>query len=315
MTLTILEMKFIIKMYFKSQFFIILSFCLFCLALPLFMAAQMGAGGHAGGGYASGGEQPAQVTAVDLKVMLQGPFNGASMNSTLGSQALLPSQQPFDQDPSAPWYYTGAEEIPPSTDLSNTVNWLLLELRTSPGGPELAVSSTMRERVPALLQSDGSIRALDGSSISRFNYEDNDHVYVVVWSLNHLPVMNSTAMVKSLGYYDHDFTDAQGKAWQRPGVTSNPAMKPLGGGGMMGLFAGDCHADTLVYYTGTNNDCDAILSTVGSTTISNIVSGYHNEDLNMDGVVKYTGKDNDRTVIYNALEGNVGNTLHAHIPQ
>lgn len=278
--------------------------------------AQLSAGGHSGGGYASGGEQPAQVTAVDLTVMLQGPFNGTGMDPTLGSQALLPATQVFDLDPSAPWYYTGTEEIDPAANLTAAVNWVLLELRTSTGGPETATSSTMREKVPALLMSNGSIKALDASSIVRFNYEDSDNVFVVVWSLNHLPVINATAMTQSLGRYEYDFTDAQAKAWQKPGVVTNPAMKTLdGGGGMMGMFAGDCRADTLVKYYGTDNDCDYILTKVGPGTISTIVDGYHAEDLNMDGHVKYTGKDNDRTVIYNALDGDVGNTLHAHIPQ
>jgi len=279
------------------------------------LSAQLTSGGHAGGSYASGGEQPAQVTAVDLTVMLQGPFNGIDMNTTLGSQGLLPSEQVFDTDASAPWYYTGAEEIDPATDLSNTVNWVLLELRTSPSGPELATSSTMRQRVPALLQNDGSIKALDAESIARFNYEDYDNIFVLVWSMNHLPMMNAVPLVKSLGYYEYDFTDDPGKAWQKPGITSNQAMKSLGGGGMLGMFAGDCHADTLVHFIGPDNDCDAILTKVGGATISNIVDGYNIEDLNMDGVVKYTGKENDRTVIYNALEGDVGNTLRAHIPE
>ena len=157
---------------------------------------------------------------------------------------------------------------------------------------------------------------MDGSSISRFNYEDNDRVYVIVWSLNHLPVMNATEMVKSLGRYDWDFTTGPGKAWLKPGVTSNPPMKTLdGGGGMMGLFAGDCVADTLVHFTGTDNDCDAIREKVGLTTVSNIISGYHLEDLNMDGQVKYMGKENDKTVIYRALDSDIGKTLHAHIPE
>jgi hypothetical protein len=237
------------------------------------------------------------------------------MNNTLGSQGLLPTVQVFDSDPSAPWYYQGTEEIDPGADLNNTVNWLLLELRTSPGGPELATSGTVKERLPALLLNDGSIKALDALSIPRFSYEDNDSVFVIVWSLNHLPVMNAVPMIIGGGFYSYDFTDNQIKAWQKPGVTTNPAMKSLGGGGMMGMFAGDCQADTLVFFNGPDNDREKIRIEVGPSSISAIIPGYHIEDLNMDGKVTYTGKENDRTVIYNALDGDVGKTLHAHIPQ
>lgn len=303
-------MKTVLKSFFHTIYYIP---AVLWILLATEIAGQGIPGGHSGGAYASGGEEPASVTAVDLKIMLQGPFNGLSMNTDLAAKSLLPAGQVFNVDPAAPWYYAGSEAIAPGADLSNTVNWVLLELRTCPGGPEMATSATMKERCPALLQSDGSVKAPDAQSIPRFGYEDNDHVYIVVWCLNHLPVMNALPPEKLAGKYDWDFTDDQAKAWQKSGVLSNPAMKSLGGG-IYGMYAGDCRPDSLVHYTGAGNDRDEILSTVGSGTVSAIVQGYLVSDLNMDGVVKYTGKVNDKTVLYNALEGDVGKTLRAHIP-
>jgi hypothetical protein len=289
----------------------ILTFSL-SLLLGMSVSAQMMVGGHSGGGYASGGEQPAQVTPVDLKVFLQGPFNGTNMNTGLATLSIIPTTQVFGSDPLAPWYYAGTEEIDAAADLSNTVNWVLLELRTTSGAPGTANSSTMKDQQPALLQNDGSIMALDAESIVRFNYEDNDDVYVVVWSNNHLPVMNAAPMTKTGDAYLYDFTDSPSKAWSKTGI-STPPMKTLGGG-MYGLYAGDCNPDTLVYYSGTGNDRDEIYSEVGGATLSAVVDGYSINDLNMDGKTRYMGKANDKIVIYNALDGNVNDTLRAHIP-
>jgi len=286
---------------------------LICLALSCGVNAQWTSGGHSGGGYASGGEQPAQATAVDLKVMLQGPFYVDEMYTNLSAFDMIPATQVFGSTATAPWYYTGTEVMDTTADLSSTVNWVLLELRTAPGGSATATSSTVRGREPALLQDDGTITAPDVLSEVRFEYEDDDSVFIIVWSLNHLPIMNSVPMIPVSGVYSYDFTDAQSKAWQKPGITDNPAMKDLGGG-YFGMFAGDCNPDTLVYYYNTNSDKVAIVNKVGGNTLSNIPMGYLIEDLNMDGFVKFTGKDSDRTVLYNAMDGHVSDSLRAHIP-
>jgi hypothetical protein len=63
------------------------------------------------------------------------------------------------------------------------------------------------------------------------------------------------------------------------------------------LWAGNARADGLVRYTGQNNDRDPILVTVGSTTPNGNVVGYRAEDINLDGNVRYTGAGNDRDII------------------
>ena len=50
-------------------------------------------------------------------------------------------------------------------------------------------------------------------------------------------------------------------------------------------------------YTGSSNDRDPILVTVGSTTPNNTINGYLDTDTNLDGTVKYTGSGNDRDPI------------------
>ena len=57
-------------------------------------------------------------------------------------------------------------------------------------------------------------------------------------------------------------------------------------------------------YTGSGNDRDPILITVGSTTPNNTANIYSTRDVNMDGAVKFTGSGNDRDPIL----VNVGST-------
>lgn len=71
------------------------------------------------------------------------------------------------------------------------------------------------------------------------------------------------------------------------------------------LWAGDVTFNGQVKYTGSGNDRDPILTTVGSTTPNNTVtSSYSTRDVNMNGQVKYTGTSNDRDPIL----VNVGST-------
>lgn len=81
------------------------------------------------------------------------------------------------------------------------------------------------------------------------------------------------------------------------------------------LWAGDVTFDGVVKYTGLNNDRDPILSTIGGSIPTNTVSGYHSADVNMDGTVKYTGLNNDRDPILQNIGGAVPtNTRGQQVP-
>ena len=69
------------------------------------------------------------------------------------------------------------------------------------------------------------------------------------------------------------------------------------------LWAGDVNVDGVLKYTGTDNDRDMILQQIGGIVPTNTVPGYHIEDANLDGVVKYTGTDNDRDRILQNIGG------------
>ncbi|QQR87726.1 MAG: hemagglutinin protein [Flavobacteriales bacterium] len=75
------------------------------------------------------------------------------------------------------------------------------------------------------------------------------------------------------------------------------------------LWSGDVNGDGVIKYTGANNDRDPILVAIGGTVPTNVVSGYLPSDVNMDGSVKYTGAGNDRDPIL----VNVGGTVPTNV--
>ena len=73
---------------------------------------------------------------------------------------------------------------------------------------------------------------------------------------------------------------------------------------VFGLWPGDVTFDGVVRYTGNNNDRDPILVAIGGNTPTNTVSNvYSSLDVNMDGVIKYTGANNDRDPILTTVGG------------
>jgi hypothetical protein len=68
-------------------------------------------------------------------------------------------------------------------------------------------------------------------------------------------------------------------------------------GSFLALWNGDCHRDGILGYTGADNDRDPILVTVGGSTPNNTAAGYLQADVNLNGAVSYTGTNNDRDAV------------------
>ena len=83
----------------------------------------------------------------------------------------------------------------------------------------------------------------------------------------------------------------------------------------LALWAGDVTFDGTVKYTGANNDRDPILQAIGGSVATNTVSGYLQADVNLDGTAKYTGARNDRDIILQNIGGVVPtNTRVEQVP-
>lgn len=69
------------------------------------------------------------------------------------------------------------------------------------------------------------------------------------------------------------------------------------------LWSGDALRDGILKYTGADNDRDRILLAIGGVVPTQVVTGYLSEDLNMDGSAKYSGSGNDRDFLLQNIGG------------
>jgi hypothetical protein len=192
-----------------------------------------------------------------VKVFLEGPYNGLTMNTSLYSQGVIPLTQPYNI---GPWTYSGAESvtsIPP-----DVVDWLLLDLRT---GVE---ASSIIGRRAAFLKSDGSIVDLDGSSAVSFPGVPDGSYYLAIHHRNHLSIMSAAPLSFSNGNIstNYDFTTGQDMAY------GTNAMIDLGGG--YGMYAGDANNSFIV----TAADITPVIANLNT-------SGYNDADINMSAIV------------------------------
>ncbi len=207
--------------------------------------------------------------SLEIKVFLEGAFNGSDMNADLHS--VLPLNQPYNV---APFNYTGTENVIaiPGIDI---VDWVLVELRDAPSA-NLATSGTTLTRKAAFLKSDGSIVDLDGASNLQFTVTVTNKIYLVVRHRNHLGVLSSNSLTVTNNFSSYDFTNGETKVFGAANGHKQIAT------GVWGMVSGDGNAD------GTINDLDKLTE----WEMNAGVAGYLFSDYNMDGQVSNEDKDN-----------------------
>lgn len=204
---------------------------------------------------------------LDLKVILEGPFNGTTMNNGLPSLADFPSTQPFYQNP---WNYPGNESllsIPP-----NTVDWLLVEIRDALN-INAANETTRLSRQAALLLNDGSVKSTDGLSNLFFNNALNDQLFVVIYHRNHLPIISNFALTESGGIYPYNFSTSSAQAY-------NSGQKEIAPG-VWALKSGDANASGMIDTADKSIEWE---NETGSTS-------YSSSDLNLDTQINNLDKN------------------------
>jgi hypothetical protein len=213
----------------------------------------------------------APVSSFDLKVFLQGPFNGTSMNTAL-NPAFIPHIQPYQ---SAPWNYCGTETVGLIPN-SNVVDWILVELRETSGGASSATSGTVIGRRAGFLLSNGTITDLDGTSPLRFSNSINQNLYAVIWHRNHIGIMTAIPVIQTGGIYTYDFSSSADKVYS--GIAGCKLLAP----GIWGMMGGNGNMD---WNTDNKDKNDTWDPNYG-------FPGYNNADFNMDGLVDTTDKNN-----------------------
>ncbi|MBN1340150.1 MAG: hypothetical protein JXA03_12550 [Bacteroidales bacterium] len=219
---------------------------------------------------------------LDIKVFLEGPFNGTEMNTDI--YGALPLSQPYN---TAPWNYTGTESVTaiPNTDV---VDWILVELRDAPDAAS-AGSAAIVARQAAFLLKDGSIVSADGQSMLQFAGLSVQHsIFAVIRHRNHIAVMSAIPLTETGGVYAYDFTSGVSQAYG-----ASQGHKELAPG-IWGMTGADGNADSQVN-NGDKNDVWAPQAGL---------SGYGSGDFNLDAQVNNSDK-NDVWVPNTGLGGQV----------
>ena len=211
---------------------------------------------------------------LDLKVFLEGPFNGVDMNTDLTGSAILPLSQPFNIHP---WNYFGNEEVSsiPNADI---VDWILVELRETEYNADSATSETVIAIKPAFLLKDGSVKDLDGISLPQYNLGSlalNQHLFVVVRHRNHLDILSAIPLTGLGEIYFYDFTTGLNRVYG-----GSNGYKELATG-IWGMVAGDGGASGLVSLQDKDDNW----------RIQSGKSGYYSEDLNLNTQVDNIDKN------------------------
>ncbi|MBN1339250.1 MAG: right-handed parallel beta-helix repeat-containing protein, partial [Bacteroidales bacterium] len=220
---------------------------------------------------------------LDIHAFLEGPFNGTGMNTNLNFNGSIPLSQPYNQ---TPWSYMGAESVAaiPNADI---VDWVLVELRDAPDAAS-AGSTAIVARQAAFLLKDGSVVAIDGTSVLSFNHNVVNSLFVVIWHRNHLGIMSANPLIESMGIFSYDFSSGAGQVFG-----GSIAHKEIASG-IWGLAGADGNADGQV----NNGDKNDIWSPQAGT------GGYLQGDFNLDAEVN-NGDKNDVWIPNTGLGGQV----------
>ena len=258
---------------------------------------RTGSGFSSVGTYAIGDYYYGGLT-IDFKVFLAGAYNTTNhnMDNTLNTAGLVPTTDPYGMS-------TTVTSVP-----SGAVDWVKVVFRDG------TTNTTLLDSVAKFVNQSGQIINEDGSNMSVTGLNKGNY-YVSVHHRNHLPVMSASTVNLSAASPSFDFTSALAQAWADATVTTNDAMKEVETG-VWGLWEGDANNDGYIKYNGSNADRTSVLSAVGVSSPSSIVSNtYSSNDVNMDGSVIYNGASNDRSTILNVVGVSTPGVVYSqHIP-
>jgi len=271
----------------------------------------IGSGTVPGGLVTQGYQQPIELRIrLHIVAMLEGPYSTANglMSDAMRSAALVPNAQPytglgygFTGSPGAGGMLGGG--VLTVTGSNAIVDWVIVELRST------ATPTTVVASCAALVQRDGDVVALDGTSPVSIAVASGAY-HVAIRHRNHLGVMTLNPVALSNTPSTVDFTSVATSTY---GTNARKSM--AGAFPAQALWAGDVTFNGQVKYTGGGNDRDPVLTTVGSATPGNTVNAYSTRDVNLNGQVKYTGSSNDRDpILLNVGSATPNNIRSAQLP-
>lgn len=228
---------------------------------------------------------------VSAKAWLDGAFDQAAglMTDDLRAAGVVPLTNGTSSTSAAVLAVTGPNAV---------VDWVSVALRVTPDAGQMVATQW------ALIQRDGDMVAMDGSSPLTFNVPAGNY-YVVLRHRNHLGVMTASPVALTATAATIDFRSASLSTY------GTNARRTIGADQLLwaGMTSPLMSLPRRVSYTGSYNDRDQILTRIGGTLPTATTTGYFKEDVNMDGVVKYVGANNDRDLVLIAIGGTTPNAV------
>lgn len=205
---------------------------------------------------------------LDLKVYLEGAFNGSDMNST--SATILPKNQPFNQ---APWYYYGTETNTGYLQ-DNITDWVLVELRETSQDVNQAASTTKIWEQACLLLNDGSIINAIDFNLPKIDVDIYADVYAIISHRNHLDIISADPLILADSIYPYNYSYSEEQV-----LGSTIGYKQLSPG-LWGMVAGDANGDRFI----NQLDKSIWINQVGN-------DGYLPSDFNLDSRINNSDKN------------------------
>ncbi|NQY30848.1 MAG: hemagglutinin protein [Flavobacteriaceae bacterium] len=192
-----------------------------------------------------------------------------------------------------------------STGANAIVDWVFVELRDETTNTIIVNSQS------ALLQRDGDVVGIDGTSVLSFTAASSNY-YVVIKHRNHLGIMSSSAIALSSSPTTVDFNNSASQITYGSNAQTTFGMPS----GVIGMWAGNVNGDNVIQYTGATPDSPSILSN-SLNDPSNflnlptyVVMGYNVNDVDMNGGAQYTGALPDTPFILQNTLSHSGNFLN-----
>ena len=252
---------------------------------------------------------------LNLRMLLQAALldvPGPLMDDDLRSEGKLPLTEPYSTQPSFTHVNGGGGEVTTAPVLAITgddaiVDWVFVELRSAMN--PITVVATRS----ALLQRDGDVVDVDGTSSLFFGNSLAGDYYVAIRHRNHLGAMTASPITLTTMGTLVDFTLTSIALWD-DGMNSD-GVEQATIGGRFALWAANTNQNSGTVYSGQNNDKSPIFNKVDSAPgnslrlQSYVFNGYHAEDVNMSGEAIYSGQNNDPNYIFNIVDSHPKNTL------
>ncbi|MFN3528854.1 MAG: beta strand repeat-containing protein [Bacteroidia bacterium] len=209
---------------------------------------------------------------------LEGPFDAAGDSMSARLDSLIPTNQPYNQEP---WLYAGTESLGLS-DHSLIVDWVYVQLRKSSTAANATSDSVVFEAA-CLLWSDGRITNTAGDTAFLASISAAGPQYLVVYHRTHIPVMSAQAIQFNGNVHDHDFRNTISSAFGTEALMLLP-------NGSYALFAGRVENQTPFLIDEADRNA--------SWSDRNLVELYAPTDAALEGLVDAT----DRSLSWNNRE-------------